>query len=94
LAAALFSCPRGYAVDSASPPTQDIVKETDEAIENLHCVSSGGDRRYDFEYGAIVTLQMLKDPKALPVLGPLAGHADPLLSRLAREAIADIKRNP
>jgi hypothetical protein len=93
LAVALFSCPCGYAVDSASPPAQDIVKETDEAIENLHYVSSS-DRRYDFEYGAIVTLQMLKDPKALPVLEPLAGHADPLLSRLAREAIADIKRNP
>jgi hypothetical protein len=37
---------------------------------------------------------MLKDPKALPILEPLVGHADPLISRLAQEAIADIKSKP
>ena len=47
-----------------------------------------------YEYSAVVILQMLKDPKALPILEPLVEHPDPLLSRLAREAIADIKSKP
>jgi hypothetical protein len=66
----------------------------DEAFENLRYVNDKGQTSFLLEYNAIVILQMLKDPKALPILEPIVGHADPLLSRLAREAVAAIKSNP
>jgi hypothetical protein len=65
-----------------------------EAIENLRHVSEAGYKSYGFDCRAVVILQMLKDPKALPILEPMVGHADPLLSRLAQEAVAEIKKNP
>ncbi len=65
-----------------------------EAIEDLRHVSEAGYKPFDFDYRAVVILQTLKDPRALPILEPIIGHADPLLSRLAQEAVADIESNP
>jgi hypothetical protein len=65
-----------------------------EAFESLRWVSAEGHTNLFDEYKAVVILQMLKDPKALPILEPLGQHADPLLSRLAQKAIADIKSKP
>jgi hypothetical protein len=66
----------------------------DEALNDLRYANAKGRTYFAAEYRAVVTLQMLKDPKALLVLEPLVDHPDPLLSRLAREAIAGIKSNP
>ena len=65
-----------------------------EAIENLRHVSTEGYKPDNLEYRAVVVLQMLKDPRALPILEPMVGHADFLLSRLAQEAVLDIESKP